>query len=94
MAIITSTVKAGQGPSKAEWERIKAELREAKRHPIVYDEDCPKLTPAQLAEFEPVDGVTWEERAKNLMRVRSPFPFERDEEEDKKIMRREAVLAP
>jgi len=73
MAIITSTLKAGQGPSKAEWERIKAELREAKKHPIVYDEDCPKLTSAQLAEFEPVDGVTWEERAKNLMRARSPF---------------------
>jgi hypothetical protein len=59
MAIITSTVKAGQGPSKAE-------LREAKKHPIVYDEDCPKLTSAQLAEFEPVDGMTLEERTKNL----------------------------
>jgi hypothetical protein len=66
MAIITSTVKAGQGPSKEELARIKAELREAKRHPIVYDEDCPKLTAAQLAEFKPVDGMTWEERAKNL----------------------------
>jgi hypothetical protein len=67
MAIITSTVKAGQGPSKEEWVRIKAEPRKAKRHPIVYDEDCPKLTPAQLAEFKPVDGMTWEERAKNLV---------------------------
>jgi hypothetical protein len=66
VAIITSTVKVGQGPSKEEWVRIKAELREAKRYPIVYDEDSPKLTPAQLAEFKPVDGTTWEERTKTL----------------------------
>jgi uncharacterized protein (DUF4415 family) len=51
MAIITSTVKAGQGPGKEEWVRIKAELREAKRHPIVYDEDSPKLTPEARKEF-------------------------------------------
>jgi hypothetical protein len=71
MATITSTVRAGQGPSNAEWARIKAELREAKKHPIVYDEDCPKLTPAQLAEFKPVDSMTWEERA-GLLAARKP----------------------
>jgi uncharacterized protein (DUF4415 family) len=51
VAIITSTIKAGQRPSKEEWARIKAELREAKRHPIVYDEDCPKLSQEALKEF-------------------------------------------
>jgi hypothetical protein len=56
----------GQEPTEAEWKRIKAELREAARHPIVYDEDCPRLTDAQLAEFRPVNGMTWEERALSM----------------------------
>jgi uncharacterized protein (DUF4415 family) len=31
--------------------RIRAELREAKKHPIVYDPDCPPSTPEALKEF-------------------------------------------
>jgi uncharacterized protein (DUF4415 family) len=51
MAIIKSRVKAGQGPSKEEWVRIKAELKEARKYPIVYDEDCPELSPEVRKEF-------------------------------------------
>ena len=51
MAIIKSTVKAGQKPSKKEMARIRAELREAAKCPIVYDDDSPKLPPEALKEF-------------------------------------------
>lgn len=51
MAIITSTVKAGQKPTKAEMARIRAELREAAKRPVVYDTDSPELPPEALREF-------------------------------------------
>ena len=51
MGIITSTVKVGQKPSKEEMKRIRAELKEAAKHPIVYTDDCPKSTPEVLKEF-------------------------------------------
>jgi uncharacterized protein (DUF4415 family) len=69
MATTRFTIPAGQRPSKEEWARIKAELAEARKHPIVYDEDCPELTPEQLAEFRPANGMTMEERAQ-MMRER------------------------
>jgi uncharacterized protein (DUF4415 family) len=48
---IKSTVKVGQKPSKEEMARIRRELREAAKYPIVYDEDCPELSPQALKEF-------------------------------------------
>jgi hypothetical protein len=51
MGIIVSTVKAGQKPSKEEMIRIRKELREAKKFPIVYTEDSPESTPEALREF-------------------------------------------
>ena len=51
MGIIKSTVKVGQKPSKEEMKRIRAELKEAAKHPIVYTDDCPKSTPEALKEF-------------------------------------------
>jgi uncharacterized protein (DUF4415 family) len=51
-------------------EQARREDREARKHPIVYDEDCPKLTPEQLAEFKPV-GMTWEERNKLMAERRA-----------------------
>ena len=51
MGIITSTVKVGQKPSKEEMKRIRAELKTASKHPIVYTDDCPKSTPEALKEF-------------------------------------------
>ncbi len=50
MAIIKSTVKAGQKPTKAEMSRIRKELGEAKKHPLNL-EDFPELPPKALKEF-------------------------------------------
>jgi hypothetical protein len=46
MAIITSTVKVGQKPTK---EQLK-EIRQAAKKPIRYTEDCPESTPEALAK--------------------------------------------
>ena len=43
-----------------------AMLEEAEKHPIKYDEDSPKLTPEELAEFKPVYYATMEERAQAI----------------------------
>jgi uncharacterized protein (DUF4415 family) len=51
MGIIKSTVKVGQKPSREEMKRIRAELKEAAKHPIVFTDDCPKSTPEALKEF-------------------------------------------
>jgi len=51
MGIIKSTVKVGQKPSREEMKRIRAELKEAAKRPIVYTDDCPKSTPKALKEF-------------------------------------------
>ena len=51
MGTIESTIKVGQKPTKEELKRIKAELKEAAKHPIVYTKDCPKSTPEALKEF-------------------------------------------
>jgi len=48
---ITSTVKVGQKPSKEEMKRIRKELREASKRPVVYDPDCPPSTSEALKEF-------------------------------------------
>jgi len=41
-------------------------LEEAEKHPIRYDEDSPKLTPEELAEFRPVHYASMEERAQAM----------------------------
>jgi hypothetical protein len=51
--IISSTMMVGQQPPKEVLER----LREAAKHPIVYTDDCPALTDAQLAQFRPANGA-------------------------------------
>ena len=50
MAIVTYSREAGTGLTPEELIMIE----EAEKLPQVYDEDCPKLTPEQLAEFRPV----------------------------------------
>ena len=50
MAIVTYSREAGTGLTPEELIMI----GEAEKLPQVYDEDCPKLTPEQLAEFRPV----------------------------------------
>ena len=51
MAMVTFELKAGMKLS----EEGRREIREAMKHPIVYDEDCPELTDEQLAEFHRVN---------------------------------------
>jgi hypothetical protein len=58
MALVRHTHTAGSGLTA---EQI-AQINEAAKHPIVYDEDCPELTDEQLTEFRPVNGMTMEER--------------------------------
>jgi hypothetical protein len=43
-------------------------LEEAEKYPINYDEDSPKLTPEELAEFKPVYYATMEERTQAMRR--------------------------
>jgi len=50
MAIIQSTVRVGQKPTKEELKRIRKELKEAKKYPINLT-DCPELPPEALKEF-------------------------------------------
>jgi uncharacterized protein (DUF4415 family) len=51
MAIITSTVKVGQKPTKEQLSQIKQMAREARKNPDEYDPDCPPSTPEALKEF-------------------------------------------
>jgi hypothetical protein len=44
-------------------------LEEAEQVPQVYDEDCPKLTPVQLAEFRPVNYKTMKERMEAMHKI-------------------------
>ncbi len=49
---------------------MKRELKEAAKKPIVYDEDCPKLTDEQLAEFSRIAKIQREERKKKVIALR------------------------
>jgi hypothetical protein len=62
MAIETYRRPAGTGLTQEEM----AMLEEAEKHPIKYDEDSPKLTPEELAEFKPVHFATMEERTQAM----------------------------
>ena len=58
MSTIRVTIPKGTKPTA---EQI-AEVRDASRRPIIYDEDCPKQTPEQLKRFRRVNprGATKE----------------------------------
>jgi uncharacterized protein (DUF4415 family) len=58
MAIVTSTLKAGAKPTPEQLEMV----RRAAALPVTYDEDSPKLTDDELAEFRRVSDTTQEER--------------------------------
>ena len=78
MAIVTYIHTAGTKPTPEQIARI----REAAKRPIVYDEDCPRLTEKQLAEFRPVNGMTWEERAVLMEEAYRNGTLERPRTED------------
>ena len=44
---VTYTLKEGQQPTQEQIERIEAAAKE----PIVYDDDCPQLSPAMIKAF-------------------------------------------
>jgi len=50
-----------------------AMLEEAEKHPIMYDEDSPKLTAEQLGEFKPVYYASMEERAQAMQNQEAAF---------------------
>ena len=64
MAIVTYSREAGTGLTPEE----QTMLEEAEKLPQVYDEDCPKLTPEQLAEFQPAYYTNMKERAEVINR--------------------------
>jgi uncharacterized protein (DUF4415 family) len=66
MAIISSTLKVGQKPTKAQ---IK-EIREAAKRPIVYTEDCPESTPEALAEFAALARARRQKKVKPMVALR------------------------
>ena len=46
--IKTLTIENGQKPTAEQCR----EIEEAKKHPIVFDEDCPELSPAMIKAFK------------------------------------------
>ncbi|MDE5747271.1 MAG: hypothetical protein K2I21_06810 [Acetatifactor sp.] len=44
----TFTIESGQRPTE---EQLK-EVEEAKKHPIIFDEDCEELSPAMMKAFK------------------------------------------
>ena len=59
---------AGTGLTQKELEM----LEKAGEYPLEYDEDSPKLTPEQLAEFRPVHYSTMEERDQVMQSKEAP----------------------
>jgi penicillin V acylase-like amidase (Ntn superfamily) len=47
-------------------------LEEAEKYPPEYDEDSPKLTTEQLAQFKPVHYASMEERAQAMQNREVP----------------------
>ena len=47
-------------------------LEEAEKHTVSYDEDSPKLTLEELAEFKPVHFDTMEDREQAMRRQKTP----------------------
>jgi hypothetical protein len=64
----THTAGSGRTPEQL------AEIREAEKYPIVFDEDCPELMDEQLAEFVPANFATWEERDAAMEAAREANP--------------------
>ncbi len=66
MAIVHYNLDPNAKPTKEQEE----ELKEAAKAPIVYDEDCPKLTDEQLEEFARIAKIQREERKKKVIALR------------------------
>ena len=66
MAIVRSTLKAGDVLTPEEQEAARLRIEAAARRSYTPDPDCPLLTDAQLSEFRPINGMSWEERDRFL----------------------------
>ncbi|GHV18597.1 hypothetical protein FACS189493_8090 [Spirochaetia bacterium] len=66
MAIVRSTLKAGDELTPEEREAARLRIKAAACRPYTPDPDCPLLTDAQLSEFRPINGMSWEERDRLL----------------------------
>jgi uncharacterized protein (DUF4415 family) len=51
MGTIVSTIRVGQKIPKEAVRAVRKAYKDAKKHPPVYDPDCPPSTPQALAEF-------------------------------------------
>ena len=64
--IVRVVVKEGQEPTKAQ----RKEINEAASKPIVYDEDCPELTPEQYAEMAEIARQRRADKVKPVVALR------------------------
>ena len=78
MAIVTYTLEAGTELTSEQKDCI----RKAAKRPYTYDPDCPLLTEEQLAQFRPINGMTWEERAVLMEEAYRDGTLERPRPED------------
>jgi uncharacterized protein (DUF4415 family) len=74
LAIIQSTVKVGQKPSKEEMKWIKAELKNAAKHPLNL-EACPELPPEALQEFAQLAVERNRQKKKRMVTIRIASPI-------------------
>jgi hypothetical protein len=88
MALVTSTLDIGIEPTAEEQAAIIAAFEAADKLPPFYDPENPPLTEEQLAQFHPVNGMTWEERDR-LMRARGIV----DPEAREQVARTDAVTS-
>ncbi|MDR1374279.1 MAG: hypothetical protein LBJ24_04835, partial [Treponema sp.] len=66
---VTHTRRDGAGITPEERAARKARIEAAEKRPVTFDQDCPKLTPEQLAEFRSANFTTREERAEAMRAV-------------------------
>jgi hypothetical protein len=71
----------GIEPTAEERAAAIAAFEAADKLPPFYDPEYPPLTEEQLAQFHPVNGMTWEERAR-IMRERGILDTEAQEPEE------------
>lgn len=61
--------EGGKGLTLEQQRAMKAEIEEAARHPYAYDEDSPLLTKEQLAQFQPVNFTSMQERIRAMQKA-------------------------
>jgi hypothetical protein len=88
MAIVRHTRVVGTALTPDQLEEIEA----ASKRPYVYDPDCPLLSEEQLAEFHPVNGMTWEERARLMRECGIVDPDTREPAAQKEAVRVPAMV--